>query len=111
MPALSPGVYVPLDLTLTNPNNQALAITNLTVSISSPATTGCTSDDFGAVQYRGAYPVVLPPGASSVSLSSLTGAGQDLLPKVGMRNLNRNQDACKGGKPVVLTFSGAAQAD
>ena len=40
VPSLSPGVFAPLDLRLTNPNNQALAITNLTVSVSSPRRPG-----------------------------------------------------------------------
>ncbi len=107
---LSPGVFAPLDLLLSNPDNQPLSVTNITVAVSSSAATGCTSADFGAVQYRGRYPFLLPAGADRVRLSAVSGTGAALLPQVGMVNLNRNQDLCKQAS-VVLTFSGSAQGD
>jgi hypothetical protein len=110
MPLLSPGVFAPLDLLLSNPNNQRLSVTNITVSVSSPASTGCTSDNFAAVQYRGTYPFVLPAGAERARLSTVSGTAPELLPRVGMVNLDRNQDVCKAAS-VVLTFTGSAQGD
>ena len=35
VPALSPGVFAPLDLLLSNPDHQRLSITNITVGVSS----------------------------------------------------------------------------
>jgi hypothetical protein len=108
VPQLSPGVFAPLDLLLSNPGNQRLSITNITVGVSSDVSAGCTSDNFGAVQYRGSYPFVLPAGAERVRLSTVSETAPELLPRVGMVDLDRNQDVCKATS-VVLTFSGSAQ--
>lgn len=108
VPLLSPGVFTPLDLVLSNPHHRPLSVTNLTVTVRSPSSTGCTSDDFGAVQYGGSYPFVLPAGADRVRLSTVSRTAPALLPRVGMVDLDRNQDACKSAS-VVLTFSGSAQ--
>ena len=105
---LAPGAAAqPLNLTLQNPNNQDLAITNLTVTVArTSAGAACDPSNFTVVQFTGAYPVTLA-ARQTASLAQL-GVPPAAWPKVGMLDLPRNQDACKG-VTLTLGYSGAGQ--
>jgi hypothetical protein len=105
---LAPGAAPqPLGLVLRNPNNQDLAITNLTVTVSrTSAGTRCTPDNFTVVQFTGAYPVRLA-ARQTASLAQL-GIPQPAWPRIGMLDLPRNQDGCKG-VALTLAYSGSGQ--
>lgn len=112
---IAPGVTVPLDLTISNPNNQPLNVTNLTVTVQSVTkaagvdpSLSCTTADYVVTQYGGSYPLAVGANATAVKLSTLdTVAGH--LPTVGMVNSSSaNQDGCRGAT-VVLGFTGAGQ--
>ena len=106
---LVPGATVPLDLALTNPNNFALDVTDLSAFVdhvtSSAACDG--ADNFSVEQITaGAYPLSLPAG-STRTLSELGVASADR-PSVSMTDsLTVNQDACKGAT-VYFNYSGTA---
>lgn len=110
--SLAPGVAVPLDLTLTNPNNQKLSITNLSVTIKSvtkaanaPAGS-CSTSDYAVTQYSGPYPLAVAANATtrlSAQVSSNT-----KWPQVRMLDTAANQDGCKGAT-VTLAYSGFGQ--
>jgi hypothetical protein len=107
--ALSPGVTGYLNLALTNPNNQTLSITNLTVSITGTSMSGCTaSGNFSTTQFSGIYPLSLPSN-STRTLSQL-GVPQSQWPKVTMVNLATNQDVCKS-TGLTLAFIGTGQGN
>lgn len=111
---VAPGVSVPLDLAITNPNNQPLNVTNLTVTVQSVTkaagadpSLSCTTADYVVTQYDGSYPLAVSAGAVGVKLSALSPSGH--LPTVGMVNSSTaNQDGCRGAT-VVLGFTGAGQ--
>ena len=110
--SLAPGVALPLDLTLTNPNQQKLSITNLTVTIKSvtkaanaPAGT-CSTSDYAVTQYSGPYPLAVAANGSA-KLSAL-GTTSSKWPQVRMLNTASNQDGCKGAT-VTLAYSGFGQ--
>jgi hypothetical protein len=69
---LAPGTAPqPLNLTLRNPNNQKLTISNLTVTVSrTSAGTACAPSNFAVAQYSGPYPLTLAAGQTA-SLSQL----------------------------------------
>jgi hypothetical protein len=100
---LSPGVTGFLDLALTNPNNQPINITNLTVSITGTSKPGCTPSNFSVTQFSGTYPVTVPP--NSVRTLSQLGVAQAQRPRVAMIDLPVNQDICKSTK-LTLSYSG-----
>jgi uncharacterized membrane protein len=112
---VAPGVTVPLDLTISNPNNQPLNVTNLTVTVQSvtkaagtPADLSCTAADYVVTQYAGTYPLTVAAGANAVNLSTLDPVAAHL-PTIGMVNsTTANQDGCRGAT-VVLAFIGAGQ--
>ncbi|GAA0926277.1 hypothetical protein GCM10009554_06400 [Kribbella koreensis] len=111
---LAPGISRPLNLTLTNPNNKPLAITNLTATVQSVTRTAyaiahnqpCTAADYAVTQYSGPYPLSAPAN-SSTSLADL-GVAVSARPKVSMLNTPFNQDGCKGAT-LTLTYSGSGQ--
>jgi hypothetical protein len=104
---LAPGVApLPINLLLANPNNQALSITNLSVTVTGTNKAGCTAADFAVTQYNGPYPLGVPKNAVNASLTQL-GVAPANLPTVRMLDLARNQDACKGAT-VSLSYSGSA---
>jgi hypothetical protein len=112
--SVAPGVTVRLDLSLTNPNNQSLSVTNLTVTVQSvtkaagiaPGLT-CTPSDYVVTQFAGSYPLTIPSGPA-VKLSDL-GVAVGLRPSIGMPNSNSaNQDGCVGAT-ITLGFTGAGQ--
>ena len=112
---VAPGVSVPLDLAISNPNNQPLNVTNLTITVQSvtkapgvdPNLT-CTTSDYVVTQYSGSYPLTVAAGGSGVTLSALDPIAAHL-PSIAMANSDTaNQDGCRGAN-VVLAFSGAGQ--
>jgi uncharacterized membrane protein len=104
--ALYPGTKGALDLSLTDPYNFDLKVTNLTVAVR--ATTnkaGCSgTQNFAVDQFSGDYPLTIHPGTTS--LSSLVSASSKW-PQVRMLNLSSNQDACKNAT-LNLDYSGSA---
>ncbi|MCU1657694.1 MAG: hypothetical protein JWO57_2350 [Pseudonocardiales bacterium] len=105
--ALAPGVTGSLNLSLTNPNNQQLSITNLSVAITSTSKPGCTKENnFSAVQFSGTYPVIVP--ANSTKTLSQLGVSQAAWPKITMIDLPSNQDICKS-TGLSLSYSGTGQ--
>lgn len=103
---LTPGRQVPLDIVYTNPNNFAIKLTRLAVSVdaatSKPGCSGATN--FFVAPFSGAYPVTIPKGSSRLS-QAVTDSSK--WPQVAMRNLASNQDACKNAK-LVLRYDGTA---
>jgi hypothetical protein len=108
---LKPDLTLPLDLELTNPNSQALKISNLHVAIagvSAPladATHPCSAIDFGVHQFSGTYGSIVP--ASSTRTLSDLGFAAGQMPRVAMLNRAVNQDGCKGST-VTFAFTGSA---
>jgi hypothetical protein len=102
---LYPGMSAPVDLTLTNPHRFAIRVTRLTVAAEA-STTGarCGTENFAVRQYAGPYPLTLPPGGAQ--LSALVSDSR-LWPRLGMRNLPINQDACKDAH-LTLAYGGTA---
>ena len=106
---LAPGAApARIDLLVTNPNNQPLSVTGLTVRVTGTGKAGCTVAEFAVTQYTGAYPLTVPKN-STRSLSQL-GIPASQLPKVAMLDLARNQDACKSAA-VSLSYSGSARGN
>jgi uncharacterized membrane protein len=112
---VAPGVSVPLDLTISNPNNQPLNVTNVTVTVQSVTkaadadpTLRCTTADYVVTQYGGTYPLALGANAIAVKLSSFDALAAHL-PAVSMANsTTADQDGCRGAN-VVLAFTGTGQ--
>src|SRR4051812_26045089 len=76
--SVAPGVSVPLDLSITNPNSQPLNVTNLTVTVQSVTkaagvdpSLSCTTADYVVTQYGGSYPLTVAPAPPAVMLSTL----------------------------------------
>lgn len=96
---LKPGLTLPLDLRITNPNSSALAVQSLGVTIAgvtaphADADHPCTTADFSAEQFSGRYGFEVPASGTS-SLSEL-GFPEDQLPQITMLNRPVNQDGCK----------------
>jgi hypothetical protein len=105
-PPLYPGRTEPLELTITNPNDFAIEVTELDVAIR-PGTSNpdCGSENYVVDQYRGPYPLRIAPGATR--LGELV-PDRSLWPRVSMLNLPTNQDACKNAR-VTLEYRGAAR--
>ncbi|MEA2219533.1 MAG: hypothetical protein QOJ35_2159 [Solirubrobacteraceae bacterium] len=103
---LYPGAGAPLDLVLTNPNRFDLRVVALSVRLGAATTNaGCGGDENYAVgQYRGRYPLRLRPGTTRLHSLVLS---PSLWPRVSMRDLPTNQDACKGAV-VSLRYRGTA---
>ncbi|MCF3138823.1 hypothetical protein LRQ04_06085 [Paenarthrobacter sp. AR 02] len=112
---LAPGVSLPLDLKISNPENKNIAVTMLSASISkvvrTPAAVAaglpCSSADYSVTQFTGTYPIDIKPG--STSLSAL-GLPQARWPRIAMLDTLQLQDGCKGAT-LELTFSGTGQAN
>lgn len=105
---LAPGVSAPLKLRLTNRRGFALRVSRLRISASVDrrhARAGCrVSRDLSIRQLRTRLPVRVLPAHRTRSLSQL---GVRALPRVAMRNSNRNQDACRGAR-FRLAYKGKA---
>ena len=101
---LYPGVWRALPLTLTNPNDAAITVTGLTVSVTSnpPGCDAATNIELQQPAVSAAQPVVVPTHGSVVVPASLQ-------PRIRLRDLPTNQDACKN-QTFVLTYSGSAHS-
>lgn len=112
---LAPGVSLPLDLQISNPEKKNIAVTNLSASISNvvrtPAAVAaglpCSSADYSVTQFTGTYPLDIKPGSTSLSALGLPPASW---PRISMLDTLQLQDGCKGAT-LELTFSGTGQAN
>ncbi|MFC8503365.1 hypothetical protein ACFUC1_13460 [Pedococcus sp. NPDC057267] len=100
-----------VDLTVANPNNQQIKITNLGVTVRAvtrdgAVVSGCSASDFAVRQYSGSYPLSVPANAPSTTLTSL-GVPTSALPAVTFIDAPRNQDACRS-VTVELAYTGSA---
>jgi hypothetical protein len=103
---LAPGVSGAIDVAITNPNNQPLNVTNLTVTVTGTSKPACSTSNFSVTQFSGSYPITVP--ANSTRTLSQLGIAQAQRPKVTMLNLPVNQDVCKtAGITLGLSGSGS----
>lgn len=103
---LSLGQDRPVALTFDNPNNQDIAIQNVSVSVShTSAGAQCTASDFTVTPFSGAYPIVVPRHATR-SLADL-GIAVASWPTVRIEDLPTDQNGCKD-VTVHFTFTGYA---
>jgi hypothetical protein len=104
---LEPGLTLPVQLTLTNPNSSKIYVTHLALGMSADSTpSGCSRDDnFEITQSNAssANPIAVP-AKGKVTLTSAPRA-----PQISFLNLSTSQDVCKG-KSFALTFSGSAHS-
>lgn len=97
---LMPGVMVPLDLAFTNPQDFALAITDLNLTVEEVRAPNaddlhpCGIDDY-TVNQAAAELVVTVAAATTSTLSALS-VPRETWPQVGLRARPVNQDGCKG---------------
>lgn len=106
---LAPGVSRQLNLKLRNPYRFGLKVKQLRIGVSvdrQHAAAGCrASSNFNVTRLaRRAYPIRLRPRRTR----TLRALGIRRLPRVTMRNLRVNQDACKGAK-LRLRYAGDAR--
>jgi hypothetical protein len=106
---LAPGLTVPLDLMLTNPQAVAVSVRSVAVwvaSVSAPrADAGhpCGARDFAVAQYSGRGLRLRP--RSKTTLGRL-GFARSRWPRLSMLNRPINQDGCKGAA-LTLAYRGA----
>lgn len=103
------AVGTPINLVLSNPNNQAIGITNLTVTVvGTSAGNACDASNFDVRQtLSAAYPITLAK-SQTASLQQLA-VQQSSWPTLRLLDdPTRNQDACKGVS-VYLSYSGLGQ--
>ena len=106
---LAPGTKAPLNLTLSNPNNFGVKVTDLTVAVEEDTgRAGCSgTQNFGITQIPAArYPITLPAGQTK-TLTQL-GIAEGDQPQVEMLNQPWNQDACKNAA-ITLDYAGSAR--
>jgi hypothetical protein len=102
---LYPGAGAPLDLVLTNPNDFDIRVSGLAVRVGTATShPRCDGAANYAVRQFGELPLALEPG--STRLSALV-SDPSLWPRVSMRDLPSDQDACKGAI-LSLHYSGLA---
>lgn len=101
---LSPGITGHINLALSNPNDVALDVSALSVSLTGTSKPGCTASNFTVGQYSGTYPLVIP-AESSRTLAQL-GVPRANWPTLGMIDLSTNQDICKNIS-LTLAYSGS----
>jgi hypothetical protein len=105
---LAPGSTSVIALTLTNPHSVRIRVTRVTVAVSADSSpSGCSSAKnlvlHQATGIRPTTPVVIP-ARGSVTLDSFPRA-----PRIGFRDLQTSQEACKGTS-FRLTYTGSAHA-
>ncbi len=105
---LAPGVGVPLDLRVTNPDPQPLLIDALTVTVTGTSLPRCpAAANYAVTQLApSAYPLSVP-ARSTRSLSEL-GVPVAARPTVRMLALATSQDACRGAR-VSLSYTGSGR--
>ena len=110
----SPGVLVPLDLSITNPYDDVLRVSGVVVTVDAVdaprATTDlpCSTADFVVQQLDAGAALQIMPGETR-SLSQL-GIPEDGWPQVGMTDAESNQDGCKGAT-LSLEYAGTGRVD
>lgn len=103
-----PGGSAPLDLTISNPLDTDLIVTELLVEVegvdapNATAELPCGVDDFAVEQLTGSAEFVVAAGSSS-SLTDLRVSTENL-PQVLMLDTSSNQDGCKGAS-FALAYS------
>jgi hypothetical protein len=108
---LSPGTSVPVNLAFSNPNDEAVTVTSLTVSVTATdRPDSCPAGpNFAVVQFTPPYSDLVLPAGPGTSLRSL-GIDEARWPRVVMIETGRNQNACQGAV-LTLTFTGTAEGD
>jgi hypothetical protein len=105
---LAPGLTRSLAITLSNPNNVAITVTTLSVSVASGSSNaGCdgpTNLQLTQSSVSAANPLTIAANGH-VALPS----GAVSTPQVLMKDLPVNQDACKGAS-FTFTYSGSAHS-
>lgn len=91
---LRPGLSLPIQLYLTNPNRQRLTVSKLSVQLVSTSKPACRVTNFAISQYAGHYPLAVP--ANQTRTLAQLGIPEASWPRISMLNLPFNQDACKG---------------
>jgi hypothetical protein len=110
---LGPGITVPLDLTLSNPDSIEISIIDLGVGISqvtapqADETHPCSADDFSVTQFSGEYPLALA-GGETTSLSGI-GFSEEDWPQIAMLDRPENQDGCQGAS-LSFEYTGISQS-
>jgi outer membrane protein OmpA-like peptidoglycan-associated protein len=100
-----------IDLAFSNPNDDLVSFSGLTVSIGAvdaPHRTvalPCTAADYAVTQFSGSSPLPLPSG--STTLTSL-GYATSTWPTIRMLETGTNQNGCAGAT-VILNYSGSGQ--
>ncbi|HJW00899.1 MAG TPA: hypothetical protein VJ617_17545 [Arthrobacter sp.] len=110
---LTPGATIPLNLSITNPNNQSLGLKSLSVAVTGITRTTaavaaglpCTTADYVVTNYAGTYPLTVPVGTNTLQSLRIDEA---LWPKIAMLDTMLNQDGCKGAT-LQLGYSGAGE--
>jgi hypothetical protein len=111
---VSPGVAVPLDLTIVNAHEHPLIVTDVTVTVEAvdaPHATEarpCDTDDFAVVQISTASALRVEAGTSR-SLADL-GMEPEEWPQVGMIDTATNQDGCKAAS-LELAYTATGRLD
>ncbi len=101
-----PGVTRPVNLVIGNPNNFAVQVVAVTITVDQQTTKpGCAGDE-NLVVSRGLLQAVDVPANTTASLEDL-GVDRAQWPELRMPNLASNQDACKGAE---FTLHYTAQA-
>lgn len=106
---MSPGVWLPLDLVLTNTGDAAILVTTLNVTVSevsaphADSVHPCTLDDFAVRQAADRLDLSLAAGGRS-SLSTLR-LPISAWPQVRLLNRSMNQDGCKEST-ITLEYAG-----
>ncbi len=105
---LAPGRSGTLATTISNPNNEQILVTSLTVTVQAatnkPGCNGPANIDVQQSNVSVATPLAVP-AHGSVTLPS----GAVTAPQVTMKNLPTNQDACKGAT-FTFTYGGSAHS-
>lgn len=99
---LVPGVWRPITVHITNPNASAIYVTSLTVQVSNSPSSCAAADNIELQQ---------SPVSSSSPVVVAANAGSDVpaasAPRIRLKDLPTNQDACKGAS-FTLAYSGSA---
>jgi hypothetical protein len=104
--ALAPETSAALEVSVTNPNDVALAIIRLTAVVAAVHAAGaCGAENFTLHQFSGAYGFVIA-GHSTARLAQL-GIRSAQWPQITMVNRDVNQDGCRDAV-VTIRFAGEA---
>ncbi|MGO4255453.1 COG1470 family protein [Marmoricola sp. RAF53] len=91
---LSPGGPIgAINVSMTNPFNAPMTVTNLGVALQSTDKTGCGIGNYQVTAYSGPASLTIP--ANSTRTLQQLGVPRAQWPQVQMLNLPSNQDACK----------------